>query len=141
MRLPTGLSTLAALLVASPHPSAQTCRLIADVNGVVTPVSGSPGSSRAVPGGTWLQGFAKCGPYWFFTANTVKDGRELWRTDGTPAGTMLVKDINPGSRAARPISTSRSPRESGATCSSRLTTARPARSSGRRMGQRPARSS
>ncbi len=29
-----------------------------------------------------------------FGANT---GRELWRTDGTAAGTTLVKDINAGS--------------------------------------------
>ncbi len=32
-----------------------------------------------------------------FTANDPINGFELWRSDGTEAGTMLVKDINPGS--------------------------------------------
>ncbi len=30
----------------------------------------------------------------FFTANTKADGRELWKSDGTEAGTVLVKNIN-----------------------------------------------
>lgn len=32
----------------------------------------------------------------YFTATDPQHGRELWRTDGTPAGTFLVRDINPG---------------------------------------------
>lgn len=39
------------------------------------------------------------GPYdvrVFFTAEDGVNGRELWRTDGTAAGTFLVKDINAG---------------------------------------------
>jgi len=34
----------------------------------------------------------------FFVAEDDTHGNELWRTDGTPAGTVLVKDINPGTR-------------------------------------------
>ena len=33
----------------------------------------------------------------FFQANDSVNGRELWRSDGTEAGTVLVKDIYPGS--------------------------------------------
>lgn len=40
---------------------------------------------------------AAAGGFVFFPANDGIHGRELWRTDGTPAGTVLVKDINPGS--------------------------------------------
>lgn len=32
----------------------------------------------------------------YFTASTSAEGRELWKSDGTEAGTVLVKDINPG---------------------------------------------
>ena len=31
-----------------------------------------------------------------FTATDGASGFELWKTDGTTAGTVLVKDINPG---------------------------------------------
>jgi trimeric autotransporter adhesin len=39
--------------------------------------------------------FCKCGQYAFFGAYTF-NGNELWRTDGTTDGTVLVKDINVG---------------------------------------------
>ncbi|MAE67870.1 MAG: hypothetical protein CMJ18_26750, partial [Phycisphaeraceae bacterium] len=38
----------------------------------------------------------------YFTAVTDKWGNELWKTDGTAAGTMLVKDIAPGSEWSSP---------------------------------------
>lgn len=37
------------------------------------------------------------GPRVVFTAEDGTHGRELWRSDGTETGTVLVKDINPGS--------------------------------------------
>lgn len=40
----------------------------------------------------------------FFTAITATAGRELWKSDGTAAGTVLVKDINPGSGFSFPSS-------------------------------------
>jgi ELWxxDGT repeat protein len=38
----------------------------------------------------------------FFTANDGTTGVELWKSDGTGAGTMLVKDINPGGASSSP---------------------------------------
>ncbi|HEX5244753.1 MAG TPA: ELWxxDGT repeat protein, partial [Tepidisphaeraceae bacterium] len=38
----------------------------------------------------------------FFNANDGVHGNELWTTDGTPAGTTLLKDINPGSGSSSP---------------------------------------
>ncbi|MGB5982277.1 MAG: T9SS type A sorting domain-containing protein [Nonlabens sp.] len=32
----------------------------------------------------------------YFTATSKLEGRELWKTDGTPGGTSIVTDINPG---------------------------------------------
>jgi ELWxxDGT repeat protein len=36
----------------------------------------------------------------YFPADDGRHGMELWRTDGTPDGTLLVKDIRPGRRGA-----------------------------------------
>ena len=38
----------------------------------------------------------------FFSANDGVNGGELWETDGTSAGTVLVKDINPGAAGSNP---------------------------------------
>lgn len=40
--------------------------------------------------------FTDVGGTAFFFADDGATGRELWKTDGTAAGTVLVKDINPG---------------------------------------------
>lgn len=39
----------------------------------------------------------------YFSANTVANGTELWVTDGTNAGTVMVKDINPGTGNSSPF--------------------------------------
>jgi ELWxxDGT repeat protein len=38
----------------------------------------------------------------FFSADDGVHGREIWRTNGTPAGTVLVKDIKPGPDGSDP---------------------------------------
>src|SRR5262249_29772790 len=39
----------------------------------------------------------------FFSARNATRGFELWKSNGTPAGTLLVKDINPGSASSGPV--------------------------------------
>lgn len=38
----------------------------------------------------------------FFTASTSDAGEEIWVSDGTPTGTKMVKDINPGATGSNP---------------------------------------
>lgn len=46
--------------------------------------------------GSNAHGFIEMNGIWYFSAYSANEGSELWRTDGTTAGTYLVKDINPG---------------------------------------------
>src|SRR5262249_6248575 len=39
----------------------------------------------------------------YFSATNATYGRELWKTDGTPEGTMLVADILPGTSGSFPV--------------------------------------
>lgn len=49
-------------------------------------------------------GFAQLGSLVLFSATTPVAGTELWKTDGTPGGTALVLDINPGAASSSPTS-------------------------------------
>jgi len=51
----------------------------------------NPGSAASNPGS-----FTQLGNNILFTASDPTNGRELWITDGTEAGTTLLKDLNPG---------------------------------------------
>jgi ELWxxDGT repeat protein len=53
-------------------------------------------------GGSTPNQFTKVGDWVFFVAGDNLHGPELWRTNGTPAGTVLVKDIRKGPRGSYP---------------------------------------
>jgi ELWxxDGT repeat protein len=38
----------------------------------------------------------------YFSAFTAQFGTELWKTDGTASGTVMVQDIYPGSTSSNP---------------------------------------
>ncbi len=60
------------------------------------------------PGSTLLNWFTNVNGTLFFTAEDQSTGEsptysaELWKSDGTAAGTVMVKDIYPGSQGSRP---------------------------------------
>lgn len=73
-------------------------RLLADLGSPSTPEIGSePAGFTPV----WLDdGSGGQRLEVLFSAASTTTGRELWRTDGTPEGTRLVVDINPGSASS-----------------------------------------
>ena len=71
-------------------------QLVKDIN--VTVVGANPGSSPT--SGVWLP--TSSPGFFFFSADDARHGQELWRTDGTPAGTSLVVDLRPGALGAAP---------------------------------------
>src|SRR5436309_1905955 len=46
--------------------------------------------------------FLDVGGILYFAATDGVSGGELWRSDGTPAGTFLVADIAPGKQTSNP---------------------------------------
>ena len=79
----------------------QSIELVVDVNPIGSPASSNPVAAAAQVAGT-PEAFTKIGAQWFFVAQTGTTGSELWRTDGTPGGTHLVKDILPGPGSSAP---------------------------------------
>ena len=47
-----------------------------------------------------MRGFTVIDDALFFTVNSVEHGNELWRSDGTEAGTFMVRDIWPGANSS-----------------------------------------
>jgi ELWxxDGT repeat protein len=70
--------------------AASDSRLVRDIN---TSAGSSGNPSNLVAAGGKV----------FFTASTPTTGTELWVSDGTNAGTRMVRDIWPGSRNLLPI--------------------------------------
>jgi ELWxxDGT repeat protein len=60
----------------------------------------APGSSGSLPG--YPRALVSINGTLFFSADDGVDGRELWRSDGSEAGTLLVSDIAPGAESSSP---------------------------------------
>lgn len=65
--------------------------LLKDINTTVNPAASSA-----------IISFVDGGGIAYFAANDSRHGTELWRSDGTEAGTYLVKDIVPGAQSGSP---------------------------------------
>src|SRR5262245_48568676 len=86
-----------ALLSWFPIPSANSqsgglAKQVKDINTTLTAAPSRPG------------GFVRMGGLTYFHANDGGNGDELWVTDGTVAGTQLLKDIYVGSGSSYPTS-------------------------------------
>jgi ELWxxDGT repeat protein/VCBS repeat-containing protein len=79
----TSTITITVTVTATPNP---VPALVKDIN--VASSASSPGSNPQL--------LTTVGTRVFFAATDSTHGAELWKTDGTTAGTALVKDINPG---------------------------------------------
>jgi ELWxxDGT repeat protein len=66
---------------------------------LVKDINQGSGSSRAA---NEFYDAVNVGGTLFFTANNGVSGPELWRSNGTNAGTVLIKDINPGPTGSMP---------------------------------------
>jgi ELWxxDGT repeat protein len=73
-----------------PAPKQFSLSLVKDIN-------------TAVDERAWPQQFHTVGGTTFFKASDEAAGVELWKTDGTEAGTVRVKDVVPGPRASNPV--------------------------------------
>lgn len=83
--------SISILLFCSSGLYAQEAILVKDINTTVS-TSSNPAS------------YLQVGAITFFTAILPETGMELWKTDGTPEGTVLVKDIFPGPESGGPFS-------------------------------------
>jgi len=66
----------------------------------------NPGGNYMVPFGSFPENLTAVGNTLFFNADDGVNGEELWKSDGTEAGTVLVRDIRPGSYGSYSYSSS-----------------------------------
>lgn len=85
----TGCSIAIGALLLTSALAAQS--VVKDINTLAPAVPSSSPTNMLTVGSTT-----------YFSANDGFNGIELWKTDGTAAGTMMVKDINPGAASSSP---------------------------------------
>src|SRR5687767_3616905 len=85
------LRTTALILQALEPRVMLAAELVTDLN--TTAGSSNPGLPYAGPANAT---FVDAGGIAYFTATHQDYGTELWRSDGTEAGTTMVKDLTPG---------------------------------------------
>lgn len=74
------------------------CELWRVANGGAAPIANlAPGGRGSFP-----RGFLQLGGVTLFSARVPGIGEELWRTDGSPQGTVLLGDANPGRGGSAP---------------------------------------
>jgi ELWxxDGT repeat protein len=84
-------ATITLLLAFAPvHLFAQPAHLVKDIFSLPAAAASNP------------QKFAQVGSTIFFAASDTANSTELWKTDGTTAGTMLVRDIQLGPNSSAP---------------------------------------
>jgi ELWxxDGT repeat protein len=83
--------SISILVFYSTGLHAQEASLVKDINTTIS-TSSNPSS------------YLQVGSTTFFTATLPETGTELWKTDGTPEGTILIKDIFPGPESGGPFS-------------------------------------
>jgi ELWxxDGT repeat protein len=97
----TALAPLGAAMIAGASGAsgaALEAHLVKDLN----PIPRAQGSSP--------QGIVTAGGLAFFAAGDGETGRELWRTDGTAAGTLQLADACPGECSGNPVVVARTDR-------------------------------
>jgi trimeric autotransporter adhesin len=94
MRKSVTLALITALLLAlsarTPALAAGPISLVKDINIGTAPAPLSPGELVSING------------VLYFPANDESSGYELWKSDGSAIGTVMIGDINPGAGGSSP---------------------------------------
>jgi ELWxxDGT repeat protein len=72
-------------------------------NGTVFATGGAQGGAQSLGNPIWAFDLTKAGDAVYFASGDASTGRELWKTDGTPAGTGPVADLVAGNTPSNPL--------------------------------------
>src|SRR5688572_6735705 len=107
--IPAARSRVLSVLVVLSLPAALSAQPAFRVKDLNTTVSHGSGPLRipdhdywSSTGGFWAQEAVEVSGTVFFGVGNGIHGLELWKSDGTEAGSQIVKDICPGSCSSRP---------------------------------------